>query len=154
MPNNVTAKTKLAPKRAFAQAIMVVALLATIFGVVALRHNDATPRATIGGKQYTLEIADTAAMREQGLSGRIDMAKNHGMLFRYPNQGVRCFWMKDMHFPLDIIWLNAQNQVIKVARNVAPDTYPPSYCASPAQSVIELHAGEATSVRIGQTIQL
>lgn len=154
MPNNATEKTKLAPKRALAQAIMVVALVATIFGVLSLQRSDSNATTTIGDKRYVLEIADTNATREQGLGGRVGMAQNHGMVFKYANQGVRCFWMKDMHFPLDIIWLNAQSQIVKIESRVSPDTYPHPYCASPAQDVIELHAGEAASLHVGQTIQL
>ena len=114
MPNSATAKIKLAPKRFAIQLLMVAALIATIFAVVALQKNNTATMLTISGKQYQLEVAATDHEKSQGLGGRIGMARNHGMLFQYANQGVRCFWMKDMHFPLDIIWLNAQNQVIKI----------------------------------------
>jgi uncharacterized protein len=154
MPSNATAKTKLVPKRTLVQLAMIVALVATIFGVIAVQHDDATPHAVIAGRTYSLEIADTDAARAQGLSNRVGMAQNHGMLFRYANQGVRCFWMKDMHFSLDIIWLNAQSQAIKIERNVSPDTYPHPFCASPAQNVLELNAGAAQNLRPGQIVQL
>lgn len=154
MPNNATAKTKLAPKRFLTQLIMVVALVATIFAVVSLqKHSDATT-LTIGGRQYQLEVVTTEQDKSQGLSGRVGMARDRGMLFQYANQGVRCFWMKDMQFPLDIIWLNAQNRVIKIESAVSPDTYPYPFCASPAQNVIELNAGEARSLHVGQIVQL
>lgn len=154
MPSNATAKTKLAPKRLAVQLLMVAALIVTIFAVVTLqKHNDATT-LTIGGRQYQLEVAATEHDKSLGLGDRIGMARGHGMLFQYANQGMRCFWMKDMHFPLDMIWLNAQNQVVKIEPNVSPDTYPRSFCASPAQNVIELNAGEARSLRVGQIVQL
>lgn len=154
MPNSATAKIKLAPKRFAIQLLMVAALIATIFAVVALQKNNTATMLTISGKQYQLEVAATDHEKSQGLGGRIGMARNHGMLFQYANQGVRCFWMKDMHFPLDIIWLNAQNQVIKIESNVSPDTYPHPFCASPVQNVIELNAGEARSLHVGQIVQL
>lgn len=153
-PNNATAKTKLAPKRFAVQLIMVAALVATIFAVVALQRHDDAATVSIAGRQYQLEVVTTEQAKSQGLSDRVGMARNHGMLFQYANQGTRCFWMKDMHFPLDIIWLNAQNQVLKIESNVSPDTYPHPFCASPAQNVIELNAGEARSLRVGQMVQL
>lgn len=154
MLSSVTAKTKLAPKRFLAQLIMVVALVATIFAVVSLQKNSDATMLTIDGRQYQLEIAATDSERSQGLGGRIGMAHDRGMLFQYANQGVRCFWMKDMHFPLDIIWLNSQSRVVKIEANVSPDTYPRQFCASPAQNVIELNAGESRQLHIGQIVQL
>ena len=154
MPNNDTVKTKLAPKRVIVQCAMIVALIATIIGVVTLQHHDTYTKLTIGSNHYELEVADTDAARAQGLGGRVGMARNHGMLFAFPNQGVRCFWMKDMQFPLDMIWLNAEQRVIKVERNVSPDTYPHPFCASTAQSVIELNAGEAKPLHVGQIVEL
>ncbi len=154
MPNSATAKTKLAPKRLTAQLVMVAALVATIFAVVTLQKSDDATVLTVDNKHYKLEVAATDSERSQGLGGRIGMARDRGMLFEYANPGVRCFWMKDMHFPLDIIWLNSQSRVVKIEANVSPDTYPRQFCASPAQNVIELNAGESRQLHIGQIVQL
>src|SRR4051812_47757494 len=57
-------------------------------------------RLSIGKASYHLEVAADAAAQEKGLGNRIVMDANHGMLFTFGADDQRCFWMKDMHFPL------------------------------------------------------
>lgn len=72
------------------------------------------------------------------------MAQDQGMLFVFNAPDTVCFWMKDMRFSLDIIWLDAQKEVVHIEKNVSPETFPKTYCPDkPAQYVIELNAGEA-----------
>lgn len=103
----------------------------------------------LGARAFMLDRADTAAQQEQGLSGRDSMARDAGMVFVFDQPGVQCFWMKDMHFPLDMLWLNASRQVVHVERDVAPGTYPKTFCPSVmAMYVIELNAGQTASAGI------
>jgi len=104
----------------------------------------------------SLEKVDTDATREKGLSGRSSMPRGSGMLFVFDNIGRQCIWMKDMKFPLDIIWLNSQGNIIKIAENVAPSTYPDEFCAKNALLVIEVNAGVAKShgLTVGTHISL
>jgi uncharacterized membrane protein (UPF0127 family) len=105
--------------------------------------------------QYELQVADTTAERTKGLGGQNSMPANSGMLFVYAQPTKECFWMKDMHFALDMIWLDANKKVVYIAQDVAPETYPKTYCPpQPAQYVIELHAGEAArqQVHSGDTL--
>ncbi|HEY4523588.1 MAG TPA: DUF192 domain-containing protein [Candidatus Paceibacterota bacterium] len=59
---------------------------------------------TIGNKVFNVELADTFAKRERGLSGRSDIGSD-GMLFIFDTPGTYQFWMKDMKFSLDFIWI-------------------------------------------------
>jgi len=59
----------------------------------------------------TVEIASTAAERACGLSLRESLDVNHGMLFVYPDDRIREFWMKDTHIPLTIAFLDADGQI-------------------------------------------
>ncbi len=156
MLNSATAKTKLAPKRSLAYVVMMVALAATIFGVLALPHHSATSRIVkMGATNYELEIASTDSAREQGLSERTSMPNDHGMIFEYQHQNIPCYWMKGMRFSLDIIWVNNSHQVVYVEHNVSPQTYPRTFCPNqPAQYVIELNAGQARTIHTGQMLQL
>jgi uncharacterized membrane protein (UPF0127 family) len=100
-------------------------------------------------------MVTTAAAQEKGLSGRASLAPDSGMLFVFQNEAQRCFWMKDMQFPLDIIWVNKDKRVVYIQPELSPSTYPDSFCPKPpAQYVIELNAGQATqaSIRIGETL--
>lgn len=91
---------------------------------------------------YTLDAALTTAEQEKGLGSRANMPANRGMIFIFDRNGERCFWMKDMRFPLDIIWAGADKRVTHIESNLSPNTYPKSYCAA-AQYVIELNARQA-----------
>ncbi len=104
----------------------------------------------------TLEIVQDDASIQKGLSGRASMPSSHGMLFVFQEEGEYCFWMKDMKFYLDIIWFNANKEIVYIEPNIAPETYPTPFCSStPAQYVLELHAGAAQNLNLkaGQKLQ-
>ena len=69
------------------------------------------------------EVADTKASRELGLSGREMLRPNEGMLFVFETPGRYGFWMKDMKFPLDIVWINQNGVVVFVEKNFTPESY-------------------------------
>jgi len=99
-------------------------------------------------KTFTTEISDTPMLEQLGLSYRTSIAPDFAMLFNFAKPATYQFWMKDMSFPLDIIWLDANKKVVYIAKDLSPDTYPQSYGPSmPTQYVIEVAAG--TVDRIG-----
>lgn len=102
---------------------------------------------------YGLEVVTSQEDQIKGLSFRPRLDKKSGMLFDFKAIGTRCIWMKDMHFPLDIIWTDGWHVVTRVETNVSPDTYPKSFCAD-ARYVIELNAGTATRNDIKPGTQL
>ncbi|MCF7843774.1 DUF192 domain-containing protein [Candidatus Gracilibacteria bacterium] len=103
------------------------------------------------------EVADTRSSRELGLSGRESMKENEGLLFIFDTPGRYGFWMKDMIFPLDILWINQNGIVVEIERNVTPESYPKTYInASPATYVLELNAGiaEKQGLFIGSKVKI
>ncbi|HEY5667948.1 MAG TPA: DUF192 domain-containing protein, partial [Candidatus Saccharimonadales bacterium] len=67
----------------------------------------------------------------------------------------QCFWMRHMHFSLDIIWTDAQRRVVFLKTSLSPDTYPQSYCSSkPTAYVLEVPAGtvQKTGIHLGQVL--
>lgn len=90
---------------------------------------------------YGLEAVSSSEAMARGLGGRTSLASNGGMIFVYPNSAERCFWMKDMQFSLDILWVDTNRKVTHLEEGVSPKTYPRQYCAE-AKYVIELNAGE------------
>ncbi len=98
----------------------------------------------VGGFVLPTEIAETEAAREQGLSGRESILSGHGMLFIFEKPGTYGFWMKDMHFAIDIIWINENGEVVGVEKGVEPETFPTVfYPPAPVAHVLELRAGDA-----------
>ena len=101
----------------------------------------------LGDTQYTLEIADTDLLRERGLSYRTSLAPQTGMLFVFEVPQTLRFWMKDMNFPIDIIWLDADKKVVHIEHALSPSTYPDSFGPeTPTQYVIELNARDAQKI--------
>jgi uncharacterized membrane protein (UPF0127 family) len=136
--------------------LLATALFAVLF-LIAYIDQQRTQFDTlqVGEQHFTLEVADTQASRELGLGKRASLPHDHGMLFVFAKSAPECFWMKDMHFPLDIIWANVNKQVTYIEPNVSPATYPESFCPSkPALYVIELNAGVAANagMRVGETL--
>ncbi|MDP4007425.1 MAG: DUF192 domain-containing protein [bacterium] len=98
----------------------------------------------IGETTLKVEVADTNKERSQGLSGRDLIAENEGMLFVFKEPRVYGFWMKDMNFAIDIVWIDSKKKVVGVERNIAPKTFPEVfYPAEPIQYVLEVNAGFA-----------
>lgn len=113
----------------------------------------------MGGAPLTVEVADTDAARAQGLSGRESLLPGHGMLFTFERPGQYQFWMKDMRFGLDFVWL-AGGQVAEVTENVLPPTLEKPdpvrlWPKAPVTSVIEVPAGwvQAQGVAVGDEIK-
>ena len=105
--------------------------------------------ASINSKAIKAEVVSTQAERAQGLSGRPCIETNQGMLFVFDKPGRYPFWMKDMQFPIDIVWIDADHKVVGLDINVDPSTYPDYFVAEKlAQYVLELQANRAKDLKV------
>lgn len=112
---------------------------------------------SINGKTFVLDMAKTMPAQELGLGGRDSLASTSGMLFIFDSPSNYGFWMKDMKFSLDIIWLDQNYKIIYIGHDISSITYPEVfYPGSPAKYVIEVNAGtaEKLSLKIGQIMQI
>lgn len=101
-----------------------------------------TPTIQLNGRTIHVTLADTPEERGMGLSGRTGLAEDEGMFFVFDTDGKYSFWMKDMLFSIDIIWIAADGTIVDIATNVSPDTYPASYAPkTSARYVLEMRAG-------------
>lgn len=104
------------------------------------------------GTRYDVQIADTDPERLLGLSFLPSMAETEGKLFVFPGPGRPSFWMKDMRFPLDILWIQ-DSVVVDLAEGVPapnPGEFPTTVIPeADATLVLELRAGEAKRQGIG-----
>jgi len=117
----------------------------------------ALKKISIGGNTLRVTVVSTEASRERGLSGRTGLQTDEGMLFAFPTDGTYGFWMKDMLFPIDMIWISADKHIVYMAENVAPGTYPKSFVPTqPARYVLEVPAGYAHghSIKVGELVSL
>jgi uncharacterized membrane protein (UPF0127 family) len=116
-----------------------------------------THTVQLDGQTIRVTIAQTDAERELGLGGRAGLSADEGMLFVFPTDGHYKFWMKDMRFSIDMLWIDSQGKIIYIAQNIAPETYPQSFGPdAPARYVLELPAGWANAhgVRVGNKVGL
>lgn len=81
----------------------------------------------IAGKILKVELAITPQTQEQGLSGRKELKEDEGMLFVFNHMDKYSFWMKDMNFALDIIWLDEDLRVVYIKKNATPESYPETF---------------------------
>jgi len=136
--------------------LYVMGIALALLAVVAptIFYQAPTAELAAGGHRLSLQIANTDAAREKGLSGRKSLAADKGMIFVFDKAGKRCLWMKGMRFPLDMVFVSHGKQVVRIQPNVSPKTYPERFCADSTQYVIELPAGTAKNLglRQGQTL--
>jgi hypothetical protein len=109
---------------------------------------------TLGTVSIEVAIADNQQTRRQGLSNLSFLPDNKGLFFVFKDSDAHGIWMKDMKFPIDIIWLNEQLQVVDIHKNVSPDTYPESFHPKiPSRFALEVEAGFSIKhdIKIGNT---
>ncbi len=109
--------------------------------------------ALIGGHRFQLEIADTPTERARGLMERPNLPEDAAMLFVFEGERSRSFWMKNTLIPLDILFLDAQGQVVDIqtmhTQIGVPNSELISYTsAQPVQYAIEINAGLAAKLGI------
>jgi len=92
-------------------------------------------------QKIKIEIADTDAKREKGLMYRKSMQMNQGMLFIFDEERRQSFWMKNTHIPLDIIFVNANKQIVHIAEKTEPYSLKSIPSFEYAQYVVEVNAG-------------
>ena len=108
--------------------------------------------------QFLVDLARNPEEWAKGLSGRTQLPENHGLFFIYSSTEPRSFWMKGMVFPIDIVYIDDSNSVVKIAKNVPPmmpdddvKLYP---SGTPIKYALELNAGESSNIRTGASCNL
>jgi len=133
-----------------AAVITVVLLVVWIFAKDTSEESYTLPKSdlgrpvavVIGEASLLAEIADTVEERQQGLSNRVSLDENRGMLFIFDQLSAGGIWMKDMHFSIDIIWIDENQSIIDIKQNAQPDSFPEIfYPQKNAKYVLEVSAG-------------
>ncbi len=117
-----------------------------------------TPSITIRNHRVELEFARTRAEQARGLGGRDSLAWNHGMLFEYSRPGFPGFWMKDMRFDIDIVWIR-DLRIVDISHRVKYSPEGPGQTVRPrelVETVLEVPAGfaQAHGWRVGDRVTI
>ena len=111
----------------------------------------------LAGQELRVSVVATPEDRAKGLGGRTGLASDEGMLFAFESDAKYRFWMKDMLFSMDILWLSNEGKVVDMRENVSPATYPEVFTPNmPARYVLELPSGFArdNNLRFGDIVRL
>lgn len=105
----------------------------------------ASATAKINNQTFKVDVADEPNEWQHGLSGRNSLDKDAGMLFIFKSTAYHNFWMKDMKFPIDIIFIKGDT-VVSIVKNAKPptsknDVLPLYKPEQPADRVLEINAG-------------
>ena len=92
-------------------------------------------------RQIDVEIADNDQKRHVGLMFRESMDTSQGMLFIFPKEEEQAFYMKNTIMPLDIIFINAQHQIVKIYKHTTPFSEKDLPSFRPVLYVVEVNAG-------------
>ena len=68
----------------------------------------------------TADLALTNEQKEKGLSVKDELKESEAMLFIFEESAQHSFWMKDVKFPIDIIWLDSDGKVVHIEQNLQP----------------------------------
>jgi uncharacterized membrane protein (UPF0127 family) len=128
--------------------VLVVALLGVLYILTQqLEQNLSHPDGEFGAVIYVgdtpikVEIADTPEERAKGLSGTLPEPPR-SLLFVFETVGDWGIWMKDMQYPIDVLWIDDAMKVVSIEENMQPASYPRVYKpGTPVRYVLELPAG-------------
>lgn len=151
-------KEKADPKRSLFVKILFFAFVLVFISInllILFRFLSTKTLNTPNGTVF-IEIVDTPELRKQGLSGRESIGDDAGMLFVFEAESEdNCFWMKDMRFAIDMVWLDAQKRVVSVKESIGPETYPKTFCPDePSLYGLELQATKAKDLGIETGVYL
>ena len=160
-PSAATKRTKLARKASpfivwVASIIALVLVASAVLYVRTLPHSQ--PLLQVGNRSYAATVLRTETELQKGLSGTERLASDHAMVFVFPHDAKWGIWMKDMNYPIDILWLDKAHKVVHMVADAQPSSYPKTTFtpAAKARYVIELPSGtiKATGVTIGTIVAL
>lgn len=147
--------------------ILLAAIIFLLFAKVAVDYVQTgyipfvtkTTKVTVNNTSFTAEIADTPKKQEVGLSQRKNFPEDRAMLFPFGKLGIYPFWMKNMKFPIDILFIS-NGKIVTIYEDAKPakDNEPPQIYSSqePADTVLEINAGlsKQNNIKTGDEVKI
>jgi uncharacterized membrane protein (UPF0127 family) len=135
-------------EKTFTSLVIIGIFIAAMFFVIsgtAERHELTQIKGVkIGSASVEVELALTPKEQAQGLSGRSGLNDDEGMLFVFENPDDYFFWMKDMNFSIDMIWIGEDRKIVYIKKDAKPEDYLKSFGPpedNPAKYVLEVVSG-------------
>lgn len=105
-------------------------------------------------RSIEIEIAEDEAARHTGLMNRRQMTLGQGMLFLFPDEGQRKFWMANTPIPLDIMFVGADSQIVNIVKRTRPLSRENVLSTGPAQYVVEVRGGFSDRYGLDETTKI
>jgi len=141
---------------------LIVGVLIFVTALAFLNYNypdKKTPQITINNHIFNLEVAKTTKEQEIGLAKYDSIPQNFGMLFPFEKPRFYSFWMKNMKFPIDIIFIR-NDKIVTIFKNVSPaklnnEQLPIYRTQKLSDTVLEINAGlsEKYNFKIGDFVK-
>ncbi len=141
----------------------LIVILIAIGIVIAINANsNASSKVTIGNHTFSVSVVKSQKDQEIGLSGRNSIADTQGMLFLFTKPDYYTFWMRDMKFPLDIVFIR-NNKIVTIFQNTPKPQDNQNVYSLPlykpiqfADMVLEMNAGltQKDTIKIGDTVKI
>ena len=84
------------------------------------QEQNQTALVSVGGVNLLASLSTTPDSQSKGLAIKDSLNENEGMLFIFESPQKYSFWMKDMKFPIDIIWINSAGKIVHIEKNLPP----------------------------------
>ena len=137
--------------------VLIFCAIILVFLVRGMKTSQGRVRIA-GHTEYQVDVATSLIAQAQGLSGRATMPEHTGMLFVFSQAAPRYFWMKDMNFALDFVWIR-DGKVVGLNENIQPPSATKGKIDrinsnEPADQVLEINAGQIAKqgIKIGDTV--
>lgn len=110
----------------------------------------------VRGTPVDARLAVTREEQIRGLSGTQSLPDGEGLLFVYAEPSRSGIWMKDMNYPIDVLWISEEGKIVHIVENMRPESYPQAYYPDEdATYVLELPSGfvEIHGTQEGDTVE-
>jgi uncharacterized protein len=142
-------------KKGYYKIVFFLGLIIIFSGCVKKDQENNT--ITINDKKINIEIADSWPERVQGLSGRDNLCDDCGLMFIFDSKDKYSFWMKDMKFSIDIIWID-DDKIVYIVENASlprGDNIPSYMPVTVANKVLEVNAEfvKKNNIKLGDIVK-
>jgi uncharacterized membrane protein (UPF0127 family) len=138
------------------QIFLIAFLILFLFNITNKPSLTTIKYVNLGGIRVSVDLAVTTREKMLGLSGRQSLAEDKGLLFIFDESSEHAFWMKDMNFPIDIIWISSDLKIVSIKQDASPLYFPETYKSDQAsQYVLEVVAGFSAknNLKVGEKVE-
>lgn len=140
--------------------ILFCAITILLIVSISFKTQQSKPNVVINGHYFTVDVAKTDEQQEKGLSIYTKLPLDKGMIFPFEKPGFYGFWMKDMKFPIDIIYIG-NNKIVDIFEKVPPpkselESLPVLEPKSSSDFVLEINSGlsQKYKFKIGDIVRI